>query len=129
MSGKNRNCLVCLWDVASYIYIQATYMHTIYKLFPYNFRWNCLVFSDKMDLTIQIKIFSNVKRRHAICLKFGDKFFTFLTMVRVWSKSQYLLCNQKKSNFILSSVFGICCRCHELTYFNNKVCLTKKRRL
>ena len=33
---------------------------TIYKLFEYKFWWNCLEFSDKMNLTIQMKIFNNV---------------------------------------------------------------------
>ena len=28
---------------------------------------------------------------------------------------------------ILSQIFGICCRCYSLTYFNNKDYLTKKR--
>ena len=30
------------------------------------------------------------------------------------------------SSFILQYIFGICYRCHTLTYFNNKVCITKK---
>ena len=60
-----------------------------------------------------MRILNDVKHRHAICFKFGDNFFSSLTM----------------SGLILSQGFGICCRGHKLTCFNNKVCLTKKRRL
>ena len=38
------------------IYKRWQVISTIYKLFQYNFWWNCLEFSDKMDMTIQIKI-------------------------------------------------------------------------
>ena len=34
-----------------------------------------------------------------------------------------------KINFYIAVRFGICCRRHRLTYFNNKICLTKKHRL
>ena len=43
-----------------------------------------------MDLTIQIKIFENVKYRHVVYLKFGDKFFTSPT---------WLWCQGKTSIF------------------------------
>ena len=44
-------------------------------------------FSDKMNLTIRRAIFNNVKHHHAVCLKFGDRFFTSLTMLGVQAKA------------------------------------------
>ena len=35
-----------------------------------------------MDLIIQIRTLNNVKRGHTICLKFGGRLFTSLTMNR-----------------------------------------------
>ena len=46
-----------------------------------------------------MKIFNNVKHRHAICLKFGDRFFTFLTMLGCEAKAS--ICSANKENPVL----------------------------
>ena len=62
---------------------------TIYNVFDYNFWWKCSEFSDKINLTIQMKIFKNVKHRHVVCVTFGDRFFTPPTMLGCETKSSF----------------------------------------
>ena len=50
-------------------------------------------------LTIDMRMFINVKHRHAICLKFGDRIFTFPTMLGLESKGN--ICSAIKENLIL----------------------------
>ena len=52
-----------------------------------------------MDQTIQMKIFNKVKDRHTICLKFGDSFFTSLTMLGPEAKAGIF--STMKENLIL----------------------------
>ena len=58
-------------------------------------------------------MFNNVKHPEVIYIKSGDKFFTQLIMIGLESK------DSRKYTFILSLVFGICCRHHNLIYFNS----------
>ena len=53
----------CLEKIGSawFIYQKWQVISTIYKLFEYIFWWNCLEFSDKIDLTMGMTIFNNIK--------------------------------------------------------------------
>ena len=55
--------LKCLAKIGSvwFIYKNLLVISIIYKLFGYNFYWNCLEFSNKMGLSIQMKMFNNIK--------------------------------------------------------------------
>ena len=46
-----------------------------------------------------MKIFNNLKHRHAICLKLGGKFFTSLTMLGCEAKAS--ICSTIKENLML----------------------------
>ena len=89
MPRKNTKCLVYLQEVANYI-------NYICKLSEHNFWWSCLEFSDKLDLNIQRRILNNLKHRQAICLKFGERCFTFLGL-----EANASICSVVKENPIL----------------------------
>ena len=50
-----------IWKMKLSIPNKWQIISTIYKLFEYNFSWNRLEFSDKMDLAIQMRTFNCVK--------------------------------------------------------------------
>ena len=103
--------------MASHIsYIQANWV---------NFWWNNLEFSDKLNITIQIRIFNKVTHRYAICLKSEDRFFTSLTMLELKAKTS--ICSTIKENLILYCCkFSDFCRCHKLTFFHKETPLVKE---
>ena len=79
-----------------------------------------------MDLSIQMGIIYNVKNRYVIRLKFGDKLLTFLTKLVFEGKA--IIYSTTNENLVLYCV-GICFCGHNLAYFYNKVCITKKHHL
>ena len=79
----------------TFIYEKRQIISTIYKLSEYNFWWNLLKFIDKMDLVIRMSIFNNVKYLHVICLKFGDRFYTSLSMLGYETKPLSALQSKK----------------------------------
>ena len=59
-------------------------------------------FSNKMNLTIQRKIFNNVKHRQGIYLKYRDRFFTLLTMLGCEAKVSTRSVIKENLIFVLS---------------------------
>ena len=57
------------------------------KLFKHDFSQNRLNFCDKMDIPVQMTIIDNLKYRHAIRLKFRDKFLISLTKLKLEAKA------------------------------------------
>ena len=80
------------------------------QVFEPDFWWNWYKFYDKMDLSIQMRIIYNVKHCYVI-----RTFLPCLTPLVLKTKAKYLIYNQRKSTFILSQVFGICCHFHNFT--------------
>ena len=69
------------------------------KLFEHYFWQKLLKFSDKMDLSIRIRIIYNVRRGYAIRLKSGEKLLTFLTKQMLEGKAS--ICSTIKENLLL----------------------------
>ena len=69
-------------ESAWFIHKKLEGIPTTYKLSGYYFWWNCLKFSIKMGVTIQMTIFNNVLHRNTIGFKFGNKFFHFFNQVQ-----------------------------------------------
>ena len=83
--------LVYLEDVASYVsYIKTISIEFLVELFRVY---------RKMDLSIQMRIFNDLKYYHAIFLKSQERSFTSLTMLALETKA--LFSNQRKSYFEL----------------------------
>ena len=72
-----------------------------------------------------MKIVYDVKRCYAIRLKFVENLFNSLTklMLKGKASTSYAI----KENLLLyrCKFLNICCRCHNFTYFYNKVCIIK----
>ena len=77
--------------------------HTGLKLVKHDFRQNWLKFYDKMDLPIRIGIICNMKYRHAIRLRFGDKFLTSLAKLVLEAKPSICFTIRKTYFYIIAS--------------------------
>ena len=73
-----------------------------------------------------MRVIYSAKNRYAIRLKFVEKFSTFLTKL-VLEASIKEITIKENSLLYCRTFFGICYRCHNLTYFYNKTCITTKQ--
>ena len=80
----------------------------------------------KMDLSILMIIFNNVKHGHAVHLKLGNTFFTSFTKLIFEAKTS--IYSTIKKYIFLNYRILVAYRCHILKYFNTKVCFIKKCR-
>ena len=87
MPGKKKES-----DWFSYKKLQI--ISKIYKLYVNNFWWDCLKVSEKMDLTIRMKTFNNIKQYDAI----RDRFFTSLIVLGLELKTN--IWSTIKDNFL-----------------------------
>ena len=96
----------------------------MYQLFEHDF-WYSIDwgFTSNFNLHYQMNFICNVKHRYVIRWKFWYRLLISLTKLVLEARVSI------SSIFILPKVFSICCRCHNLTCFYNKVCIIKKHRL
>ena len=72
-----------------------------------------------------MKTIYDVKRRYAIRLKFVENLFNSLTKLMLEGKASTSYTIKENLLLYCCKFLNICCRCHNFTYFHNKVCIIK----